>query len=101
VSRLDSLMELHAQDPADTDLLFMIASEHASEGRPAEAIPWLVRYVEQGRDVGAGWALLADCHEELGDAAALRAALERGIDAALRGGHPTLAGTLRQRLEEA
>jgi predicted Zn-dependent protease len=93
-------MELHAQDPADTDLLFMIASEHATEGRPAEAITWLTRYVESGRDVGAGWALLADCHEELGDTPALRSALERGIEAALRGGHPSLAGVLRARLDE-
>ncbi len=100
MSRLPSLMELHEQDPDDADLLFMIASEHVTEGRPAEAIPWLLRYVEQGRDVGAGWALLADCHEELGDAIALRSALERGIEAALRGGHPSLAGVLRSRLDE-
>ena len=78
----------------------MIASEHVAGGRHAEAIEWLRRYVEQGTDVGAGWALLADCHEALGDDAARRCALESGVAAALRGGHPTLAGELRARLEE-
>src|SRR5689334_5115783 len=101
MSRLDALLDLHAQDPGDADLLFMIASEHASAGRHAEALPWLQRYVENGRDVGAGWALIADCHEALGDEAAKREALESGIAAALRGGHPTLAGELRERLDEA
>jgi hypothetical protein len=100
MSRLPALLELHRQDPADADLLFMIAAEHAGEGRPAEALPWLSQYVEKGRDVGAGWALMADCHEALGDDAARKAALQRGIDAALRGGHPTLAAELRERMEE-
>ena len=78
----------------------MIASEHASAGRHAEAIPWLRQYVEKGRDVGAGWSLMADCHEALGDRGSAKAALQEGIGAAMKGGHPTLAGELRERLEE-
>lgn len=100
MSRLDALLDLHRQDPEDADLLIMVATEHAAAGRHAEAVEWLRRYVEKGRDVGAGWALMADCHEALGDDAARRDALERGIDAAMRGGHPSLAGELRERLEQ-
>ena len=99
MSRLDALLDLHRQDPDDADLLFMIATEHASAGQHAQAIEWLRRYVEKGRDVGAGWALMADCHAALGDASARRDALTRGIDAAMRAGHPSLAGEMRERLE--
>lgn len=99
MSRLEALLALQQQDPTDVDLLFMIASEHAGAGRHAEAISWLHQYVERGRDVGAGWALIADCHEALGDIDASRTALEQGVQAALRGGHPTLAAELRERLE--
>lgn len=100
MSRLEALLDLHRQDPADADLLFMIAAEHASAGRHVEALPWLAQYVAKGRDVGAGWALMADCHQALGDGEARRAALQDGIAAALRGGHPTLAAELRERMEE-
>jgi Flp pilus assembly protein TadD len=100
MSRLPALLDLHRADPADADLLFMIASELASAGRHAEAVDWLSRYVEQGRDVGAGHALAADCLLELGRTDEARAQLERGVEAAMRGGHPTLAGELRDRIDE-
>ena len=100
MSRLQALLDLHAQDPSDVDLLFMIGMEHASAGRHAEAVPWLSQYAEKGSDVGAAWALLADCHAALGDDAGSRAALQHGITAAMRSGHPTLAAELRERLEE-
>jgi predicted Zn-dependent protease len=100
MSRLDSLLALHAADPSDADLLFMIASEHAGAGRHEEAVGWLERYVEAGKDVGAGHALAADCLLALGRDADARAHLERGVDAAMRGGHPTLAAELRDRIED-
>jgi hypothetical protein len=92
-------MELHAQSPDDPDLLFMIAQEHAGEGRPAEALQWLALYVERGSDVGAGHRLAASCHLRRGDLAAARAALRAGIAAALACGHPTLAQELREEIE--
>jgi hypothetical protein len=100
MSRLPDLLALHRDTPDDPDLHFMIATEHLSEGRPADAIPWLRTYVALGSDVGAGWALMADCHEALDQTDATREALRNGIDAALRSGHPTLAAELRGRIEE-
>lgn len=100
MSRLEALLDLHRQDPNDADLLYMIATELVNAGRHADAIPMLAQYVERGPDVGAGWALLADCHEALGQVSDARGAVEQGIAAALRGGHPTLAAELRDRLDE-
>ena len=100
MSRLEALMGLHAADPSDADLLFMIGNEHLAEGRPQEALEWLARYVQKGGDVGAGYALLADCCVTLGRDAEAKTALRLGIEAARSGGHPTLAGELEERLEE-
>ena len=93
-------MALHAADPGDTDLLYMIASEHVAAGEHGAALPWLAQYVERGRDVGAGWALAADCHLALDAPDRAREALEQGIAAAMRAGHPTMAGELRGRIED-
>ena len=100
MSRLPALMKLHEADPSDADLLFMIGSEHFNAGRPAEALPWLSRYVDAGRDVGAGFGLMAECCLKLNRDEDAKAALRRGIEAALRAGHPTMAGEFEERLHE-
>jgi Tfp pilus assembly protein PilF len=41
MSRLDQLTKLHAADPADPDLTYMIALEHAKAGDPDTALIWL------------------------------------------------------------
>ena len=98
MSRLPALLALHEADPADPDLHFMIALEHVAEGRHAEALAWIEKYVAIGTDVGAGWRLAADCHEALDQPSEARQALEQGISASLRAGHPTMARELRERL---
>lgn len=100
MSRLPALMKLHDADPSDPDLLFMIGSEHVNEGRPADGLAWLSRYVEAGRDVGAGYGLIAECLLKLGRDADARAALRQGIEAARHAGHPTMAAEFEERLEE-
>lgn len=82
MSRLDPLLKLHQADPADADLPYMIAMEHAKLGQIDEALEWLDRtlaikptycyaYFQKGR-------LL---HERggPGDATAARAAVETGL----------------------
>jgi len=43
MSRLAKLAKLHASDPEDTDILYMLAQEHASAGDHAAAIAWYDR----------------------------------------------------------
>ncbi len=40
MSRLDQLMKLREADPADADVPYMIAQEHAKTGDHAEAVRW-------------------------------------------------------------
>ena len=100
MSRLDSLLALHQQTPDDADLHFMIASEHFQAERHDDALRWLASYVERGTDVGAAYRMMAECHLAAGDATAAKAALRTGVDAALRGGHPSMAAEYRERLAE-
>ena len=100
IDRLPALLQLHEADPNDADLLFMIASEHFNAGHHEAALPWLLRYVENGRDVGAGWGLIATCHAAQGRHDEENEALRRGIEAALKSGHRTMAEEFTERLEE-
>lgn len=43
MSRVPQLMKLHASDPADADVLYMLAQEHARAGDHAQAQSWYDR----------------------------------------------------------
>lgn len=43
MSRLPQLAKLHAVDPSDADVVYMIAQEHAKVGELAEAVGWYDR----------------------------------------------------------
>lgn len=40
MSRLDQLQKLHAADPNDPDIAYMLAHEHTKQGDPAAALHW-------------------------------------------------------------
>ena len=42
-SRLDTLLKLHAADPDDADVPYMIGLEHGKADDPEEAVRWLDR----------------------------------------------------------
>lgn len=46
MSRMDQLQKLHAADPADADVLYMLAQEHAKAGQYDQAIQWYDRCIE-------------------------------------------------------
>jgi len=43
MSRLAQLEKLHSADPADADVVYMIAQEHAKAGTATEAVAWYHR----------------------------------------------------------
>jgi Flp pilus assembly protein TadD len=98
--RLTALLRMHAENPKDADLAFMIGNEYFQAGRHEEALPWLLSYVQLGSDVGAAHGLIAACHFRAGDEEAARQALRDGVAAALRSGHPGMAAEYRAQLDE-
>ena len=50
MSRLEKLHKLRELDPADADVPYMIAQEHAKAGDHAEAVSWYDRCIELDAD---------------------------------------------------
>lgn len=88
-----------AKNPANMQARFGLANEAAKAGALEEAREHYEAYLAGFDDEGNGFARLADVLEQLGRTDESRAALERGIEAARRHGHPSLASDLEERLE--
>jgi E3 SUMO-protein ligase RanBP2 len=87
-----------ASRPGDARLLFGLALEYLKEGRIEEGVVTLRRYLAIADDQGNAWARLGAALRELGREAEAREALEHGIEAAERHGHPSMAQEMRDAL---
>ncbi len=99
-SRIEALHAFLERRPDDLRARFGLAIEYLKEGRRQEGIAELRTYLAGADDEGNAWGRLAGALLEEGDEAGARDALERGVEAAERHGHPTMADELRERLEE-
>ncbi len=70
---------------------FGLALEYLKSGRMEEGIGELNRYLEVADDEGNAWGRLGAALREVGRDDEARDAYRRGIDAATRHGHPTMA----------
>lgn len=100
MTRLDSLRALVAKNPTNPLARFGLAIEEEKEGQLAESRANFEAYLERYDDEGNGWQRLAEVRRRLGDTDGAREALERGIDAATRFGHPSMADEMRDLLDE-
>lgn len=99
-SRIEALRGLLEKRPSDPRARFGLALEYLKEGMRSEGIQELRLYLDQTDDEGNAWGRLAEALVGEGDEAGARAALETGIEAAERHGHPTMADEFRDRLEQ-
>ncbi|HYD53242.1 MAG TPA: tetratricopeptide repeat protein, partial [Gemmatimonadaceae bacterium] len=90
MSRLDSLRALVQKNPSNPLARFGLAIEEEKEGQLAEARANFEAYLAAHDDEGNGWQRLADVRRRLGDVDGAREALQRGMDAARRFGHPSM-----------
>jgi len=77
--------------PDDARLRFGLALEYEKAGRREEAVRELGAYLGACDDQGNAWGRLGALLREMGRDAEAREAYERGIHAAGRHGHPTMA----------
>ena len=98
-SRLDAFRAMVAKNPANMQARFGLANEAVKAGRLDEALEHYEAYLAGFDDEGNGHARLADVLERLGRTSESHDALRRGIDAARRHGHPSLAAELEERLD--
>lgn len=98
-SRLDTFRAMVARNPANVLARFGLANEAMKSGLHAEAEEHLRAYLGAYDDEGNGYQRHAEVLVALGRTAEAREALQRGIDAAHRFGHPGMASELTDRLE--
>ncbi len=90
-SRIDSLKKLIEDRPHDARLRFGLALEYEKAGRWEEVVEQLRRYLDTAEDEGNAWGRLGAALRQLGRDVEARDAYRRGIDAARRHRHPTMA----------
>jgi E3 SUMO-protein ligase RanBP2 len=86
--------------PDDTRLRFGLALEYLKAGRTEDGVRELRTYLDTADDQGNGWGRLGASLRDLGREEEAMLAYERGIEAAERHGHPTMAGEFQEVLED-
>jgi predicted Zn-dependent protease len=99
-SRLDALRDMVRRSPQNPAARFGLANELMKAELWEEAATHLREYLASHEDEGNGWGRLAEVLVRLGDVPGAREALDAGIQAANRFGHPGMAADFEIRLEE-
>lgn len=99
-SRIDIFKQMLVDDPANSSILFGLAKEYEKAGETADMIETLERYLAIANDEGNAFGMLARAYEKADQKDKARETYQRGIDAATRHGHPSMAEEYRESLEE-
>lgn len=86
--------------PDDARLRFGLALEYLGAGRTEDGVRELRAYLDASEDEGNAWGRLGAALRELGRDGEARDAYRKGVEAALRHGHPTMAEEFREVLED-
>lgn len=86
--------------PEDPRLRFGLALEYEKAERWADMAAELQRYLELTEDEGNAWGRLGAALRKLGKNEEARAAYRKGIDAATRHSHPTMAAEFEEVLKD-
>lgn len=97
--RVTALRRMLDEHPDDLRLRFGLALELLKEGETREGVEMLRTYLEDADDEGNAWGRLGAALLDLGRRDEAREAYERGVEAAVRHGHPTMAEEFREILE--
>ena len=99
-SRIDIFKQMLQSDPVNSSILFGLAKEYEKAGQGQEMIETLERYLAIADDEGNAFGMLARAYEQAAQPDQARATYQRGIDAAMAHGHPSMAEEYRAALEE-
>ncbi|MFQ3582238.1 MAG: hypothetical protein SNJ67_02155 [Chloracidobacterium sp.] len=92
--RIESMNKMLAANPDNLMAHYGLANEYWKLSDYAAVIKHLTAYLAGSDDQGAGYRLLGQAYQRLGDFEAARAAWRQGQQAAERHGHPTMAAEL-------
>jgi predicted Zn-dependent protease len=98
--RVEALEAMLARRPDDSRLRFGLALEYLRAERLEDGIRELRAYLAASDDEGNAWGRLGAALLEAGHADEARDAYGRGVEAARRHGHPTMAEEFEAILED-
>jgi len=94
--RLDQLLKLHAADPDDAELCYMIGLEHGKAGRTDDALAWLDKAIAADPAMGYAYFQKGKLLLDTGRDDDAHAALDQGIAAAQQAGDAKALGELQE-----
>ena len=97
-SRIEAFRQMLESDPENTMVRFGLANEYLKAEQYEAAIAALTDYLQRTDDEGAAYGMLARALEKVGRRDDARRAYERGIEAAQRHSHPSMAEDYRMTL---
>lgn len=97
--RVTTLERLLEKRPDDARLRFGLALEYLNAGRTDEGLRALRAYLDVSDDEGNAWGRLGAELRRAGEDEEAKDAYRRGIEAAYRHGHPTMAADFEEILE--
>lgn len=100
MSRMAQLHKLHASDPADADVLYMLAQEHAKCGQYAEAIAWYDRCISVDGQYLYAYYHKARAQQSADDESGAIATLRGGLTRARAAGDAKATSELASFLDE-
>jgi E3 SUMO-protein ligase RanBP2 len=98
--RIQALLALLARNPGDGRAHFGLAAEYEKRSEWAQVISHLSEYLSLTEDQGNAWGRLANAQLALGQTEAAAQSYQRGIDAARRHGHPSMAAEFEAARED-
>jgi predicted Zn-dependent protease len=99
-SRIDIFKQMLTSDPINSSILFGLAKEYEKAGQTHEMIETLERYLAIADDEGNAFGMLARAYEKAEQRDKAKETYQRGIDAAMAHGHPSMADEYRTALAE-
>jgi E3 SUMO-protein ligase RanBP2 len=97
-SRIEAFRQMLESDPENNMVRFGLANEYLKAERYEEAVAALTDYLQRTDDEGAAYGMLARALEKTGRRDEARHAYERGIEAAQKHSHPSMAEDYRMTL---
>jgi predicted Zn-dependent protease len=98
-SRIDIFKQMLVTDPVNSSILFGLAKEYEKAGQTTEMIQTLEQYLAISDDEGNAYGMLARAYEKAEQSDQAMDTYRRGIDAATKHGHPSMAEEYRAILE--
>lgn len=86
-------------EPDNTMVMFGLAKEYEKLGDTQEVISLLEGYLAKTDDEGNAYGMLAKAYQTLGQNDKAKETYERGITAATKHGHPSMAQDYRMTIE--